>query len=95
MVDVVPFVQSDMDLVRREAARIRKMRRRLTRERALIAFDQNVVRGGMLAGMRRGAAITRADALGDALRARLAELDELAKERAPSATIHHLERLTA
>lgn len=63
--------------VRFEAARIHKLRRPITQHKALKALDAALIREALAAGLRRGAALSWADTMMDAVHARLAELDQL------------------
>lgn len=77
MVEVFVLDQDLETRVRLAAARVAQLRRSITRSNALRDLDAQIVREAVAAGHRRGAAFSIADTFGDAVAARLAEIDRL------------------
>jgi hypothetical protein len=82
MVEVIVLHEDFEKRVRVEAARIHRLRRRITRSNAMRDLDRQIVREAVAQGASRGRAFGTADEFMSRLAARLLELDTLSGEPA-------------
>jgi hypothetical protein len=95
MAEIVALPLTATCRIRLEAARIHRLRRPITQSNAIRDLDRQIIREATGQGMRRGEALTFADAVMDAVAARLMELERQRGELIITRNVLHLRRAGA